>query len=109
MTKNWSFAKITDILQKKIEVSDRISKSLSQQNLRCPSPQVKSSNGLRIMTVQSFFNKKMPKNMDSRSETQVKIDYAGTEQEVLNLKGHKISQEISSLHFINLYFWAFLV
>ena len=38
MTKNWSFAKITDILQKKIEVSDHISKSLSQQNHRCPSP-----------------------------------------------------------------------
>ena len=34
MTKNWSFAKITDILLKKIEVSDRIAKSLSQQNLR---------------------------------------------------------------------------
>ena len=38
MTKNWSFAKITDILQKKIEFSDRISKSLSRQNLGCPSP-----------------------------------------------------------------------
>ena len=33
MTKNWSFAKITDILIFfKNEVSDRISKSLSQQN-----------------------------------------------------------------------------
>ena len=38
MTKNWPFAKITDILLKKIEVSDHIPKSLSQQNLRCPSP-----------------------------------------------------------------------
>ena len=38
MIKNWSFAKITDILLKKIEVSDCISKSLSQQNFRFPSP-----------------------------------------------------------------------
>ena len=38
MTNNWSFAEITDILLKKNEVSDRRSKSLSQQNLRCPSP-----------------------------------------------------------------------
>ena len=30
--------------------------------------------------------------MDSRSETQVKIDYAGTVLDVLNLKGHKIAQ-----------------
>ena len=52
---------------------------------------------------------KMPNNMDSRSETQVKIDYAGTALEVLNLKGHKIAQKISSLHFMNLYFWKFLV
>ena len=28
MNKTWSFAKITDILQKKIEVSDRINKIL---------------------------------------------------------------------------------
>ena len=37
MTKHWSFAKITDFLLK-IEVSDRISKSLSQQIFGCPSP-----------------------------------------------------------------------
>ena len=37
MITNWSFAKITDILLK-MEVCDRISKSLSQQNFRCPSP-----------------------------------------------------------------------
>ena len=50
--------------------------------------------------------------MDSRSETEVKIDYAGTAYEVLSLKGHKIArlaQKISSLHFMNLYFGAFLV
>ena len=40
--------------------------------------------------------------MDSRRETQVKIDYAGTVQEVPNLKGHKIAQlaqKISFWHF----------
>ena len=37
MTENWSFAKIKDMLLN-IEVSDHISKSLSQQNRRCPSP-----------------------------------------------------------------------
>ena len=41
MTENLSFANITDILLKKIEVSDRILKSLSQKNLRCPSPWIK--------------------------------------------------------------------
>ena len=48
--------------------------------------------------------------MDSRSEMQVKIDYAGTAKEVLNLKGHKIAQlaqRNSSLHFMNIYFRAF--
>ena len=49
--------------------------------------------------------------MDSRSETQVKIDYVRKMQEVLYLKGHKIAQlgqKISSLHFLNQYYWAFL-
>ena len=46
----------------------------------------------------------MLKNMDSRSETQVKTDYARKAQEVPNLKGHEISQlaqNINSLHFLN--------
>ena len=52
---------------------------------------------------------KMPKNMDSRSETKVKIDYVGKAWEVLNMKGNKIAQlaqEICSLHFLNPFFGA---
>ena len=49
--------------------------------------------------------------MDSRSKPQVKIDYVGKAYEVLNLKGHKIAQfcqKITSLHYLNPYFWPFL-
>ena len=38
MTQNWSFTKNYGHFAKQIEVSDCISKSLYQQNLRCPSP-----------------------------------------------------------------------
>ena len=34
----------------------------------------------------------MPKNVDPRSETRVKIDYVEKALEVLNLKGYKIAQ-----------------
>ena len=34
----------------------------------------------------------MPKNMDSRSERQVKIDYVGKALEVFNHNEHKITQ-----------------
>ena len=47
--------------------------------------------------------------MDSRSETQVKLDYAGTAEEVVHLKGHKIAQlaqKISSLHLMNIFFFG---
>ena len=49
--------------------------------------------------------------MDPRSKTQVKMDYVRKAKEVPNPKGHKtaqLAQKISSLHFWNPYFCAFL-
>ena len=47
--------------------------------------------------------------MRKNSETQVKIDSVRKAKEVHIFKGHKISQldqNISSVHFLNPYFWV---
>ena len=57
------------------------------------------------MTVQKLLIFFLSKNMDSKSERQVKIDHVGKANEVLHLKGDKIAQLAQKISFQNLYFW----
>ena len=63
------------------------------------------------MTIQSCSTKNAKKYGFKNWNAHDKIDYFGKVYEILNLKGHKISewaQKIGSLHFLNLNFGYFL-